>query len=148
TVWHVNGAGYLTGLSLLLDPELDEYFSWPFSFRGLQVLVHAPYNYPDVTARGVIIGSDREAFMQISAESTYTSDNLRHLSPHDRKCFLKEENSPNKSLGGTQYSYRNCMVQCRLQHMIKLCQCAPFNYHFFKSSKTCGLADIECLSRY
>jgi hypothetical protein len=60
----VNGAGYLTGLSMLIDPRLEDYFAALFSFYGIQVLVHANQDYPEISARGILLSPRKEAFLQ------------------------------------------------------------------------------------
>jgi amiloride-sensitive sodium channel len=62
----VNGAGYLTGLSMLIDPKLEDYYAALFSFYGVQVLVHANQDYPEISARGILLSPRKEAFLQAS----------------------------------------------------------------------------------
>lgn len=64
----VNGAGYLAGLSMLIDPRLEDYYAALFSFYGIQVLVHANQDYPEISARGILLSPRKEAFLQASAE--------------------------------------------------------------------------------
>ena len=64
----MNGAGYLAGLSMLIDPRLEDYYAALFSFYGIQVLVHANQDYPEISARGILLSPRKEAFLQASAE--------------------------------------------------------------------------------
>jgi hypothetical protein len=66
----VNGAGYLTGLSMLIDPRLEDYYAALFSFYGVQVLVHANQDYPEISARGILLSPRKEAFLQASHLAT------------------------------------------------------------------------------
>ena len=63
----VNGAGYLTGLSMLIDPRLEDYYAALFSFYGVQVLVHSYQDYPEISARGILLSPQKEAFLQVSS---------------------------------------------------------------------------------
>ena len=68
-------------------------------------------------------------YQQVSAASTYSTPEVRTLSKQQRQCLFEDEqilNTGNDSSSG--YSYSNCLVQCRLQHMDELCQCAPYFY--------------------
>jgi amiloride-sensitive sodium channel len=67
----VNGAGYLTGLSMLIDPRLEDYYAALFSFYGVQVLVHANQDYPEISARGILLSPRKEAFLQASLHARF-----------------------------------------------------------------------------
>jgi hypothetical protein len=66
---------------------------------------------------------------QVSAASTYSTPEVRALRKDQRQCLFEDEqvlkiaNSNNSG-----YSYSNCLVQCRLENMDKLCQCSPYFY--------------------
>lgn len=62
----VNGAGYLSGVSILVDPRLEDYYAALFSFYGLQVLVHSPRDYPEISANAFILAPKKVAFLQVN----------------------------------------------------------------------------------
>jgi hypothetical protein len=67
--------------------------------------------------------------MQVSAASTYSTREVRALSREQRQCLFEDEQSlGNGSADAGSYSYSNCLVRCRMEHMNKLCQCAPYFY--------------------
>ncbi|XP_021941869.1 sodium channel protein Nach-like isoform X2 [Zootermopsis nevadensis] len=147
----VNGAGYLTGLSMLIDPRLEDYYAALFSFYGIQVLVHANQDYPEISARGILLSPRKEAFLQVSAASTYSTKEVRDLSRQQRQCLFEDEQSLGNSSDSTRpihggYSYSNCLVQCRVEHMDRLCQCAPYFYPTGNNTRLCGLTDVGCLA--
>lgn len=61
----VNGAGYLGGVTMLMDPRLEDYYAALFSFYGFQVLIHSPKDYPEIMTRGLILAPRKEAFLQV-----------------------------------------------------------------------------------
>jgi hypothetical protein len=68
-------------------------------------------------------------YQQVSAASTYSTPEVRTLSKQQRQCLFDDEQILNTGNGSSSgYSYSNCLVQCRLQHMDQLCQCAPYFY--------------------
>lgn len=73
----VNGAGYLTGLSMLIDPRLEDYYAALFSFYGIQVLVHANQDYPEISAKGILLAPQKEAFLQVRACVTMSLEQTR-----------------------------------------------------------------------
>ncbi|XP_033609232.1 sodium channel protein Nach [Cryptotermes secundus] len=143
----VNGAGYLAGLSMLIDPRLEDYYAALFSFYGIQVLVHANQDYPEISARGILLSPRKEAFLQVSAAATYSTREVRALSKEQRQCLFEDEQSLGNSSGDAGgYSYSNCLVHCRMEHMNKLCHCAPYFYPTGNDTKLCGLTDVACLA--
>lgn len=75
----VNGAGYLTGLSMLIDPKLEDYYAALFSFYGVQVLVHGNQEYPEISARGILLSPRKEAFLQVRHYLVSLSAGIRSL---------------------------------------------------------------------
>ncbi|XP_049863648.1 sodium channel protein Nach-like [Schistocerca gregaria] len=144
----VNGAGYLTGLTMLMDPRLEDYYAALFSFYGVQVLVHSPQDYPDISARGLIIAPQKEAFLQITAESTYSTPAVRTLNIDQRQCLFEDESGENRNLGRARYSYGNCVVYCRMEHLRKICNCTPYFYPSTGDTRQCGLLDVKCLAEH
>jgi hypothetical protein len=68
-------------------------------------------------------------YQQVSAASTYSTSEVRALSKEQRQCLFDDEQTLRSASGnGSGYSYSNCLVQCRLQHMHRLCHCAPYFY--------------------
>ncbi|PSN58038.1 hypothetical protein C0J52_02048 [Blattella germanica] len=127
----VNGAGYLTGLSMLIDPRLEDYYAALFSFYGVQVLVHSYQDYPEISARGILLAPQKEAFLQVSAASTYSTPEVRGLKKEQRQCLFEDEHfttntTNNNDTAHGEYSYSNCLIQCRMNYMNKLCHCAPY----------------------
>jgi hypothetical protein len=50
---------------MLIDPRLEDYYAALFSFYGIQVLVHANQDYPEISARGILLSPLKEAFLQV-----------------------------------------------------------------------------------
>jgi hypothetical protein len=50
---------------MLIDPRLEDYYAALFSFYGVQVLVHANRDYPEISARGILLSPRKEAFLQV-----------------------------------------------------------------------------------
>ena len=68
-------------------------------------------------------------YQQVSAASTYSTPEVRALKKEQRQCLFEDEQAlkiANSKV--SRYSYSNCLVQCRLEHMDKLCHCAPYFY--------------------
>ena len=68
-------------------------------------------------------------YQQVSAASTYSTPEVRALNKEQRQCLFEDE-QPLKIANSSvsRYSYSNCLVQCRLEHMDTLCHCSPYFY--------------------
>ncbi|XP_047107338.1 pickpocket protein 28-like [Schistocerca piceifrons] len=132
-----NAAGLLSGVTVLLDPQLEDYQAATFSFYGFQVLVHSPVEFPDVIARGHIVKPASEAFLQVTAEQTMSTDAVRRLSLQQRQCLYPNEGG--YATARIDYSRSNCLTACRARHMMRRCRCVPYFYpsvlRFFSSFK-------------
>ena len=65
-----NSANAQLGLSILLYPDTQNYAMGMNNFHGFRVLVHSPYNFPEVSGKGFAIPSKKEAFLAVSAQVT------------------------------------------------------------------------------
>ena len=65
-----NSANAQLGLSILLYPDTQNYAMGMNNFYGFRVLVHSPYNFPEVSGKGFAIPSKKEAFLAVSAQVT------------------------------------------------------------------------------
>ena len=57
-------------MSILLFPDTHNYALGMNNFYGFRVLVHSPYEFPEVSGKGFAIGSKKEAFLAVSAQVT------------------------------------------------------------------------------
>ena len=65
-----NSANAQLGLTILLYPDTQNYAMGMNNFYGFRVLVHSPYNFPEVSGKGFAIPSKKEAFLAVSAQVT------------------------------------------------------------------------------
>ena len=68
--YKINSANTQLGLTILLDPDILNYWVSENNFVGFRVLVHHPYEYPEVRGRGFAISKGKEAFLGVSAQVT------------------------------------------------------------------------------
>ena len=59
-----NSANVELGLSVLLFPDKDNYgLSVMNNYVGFRVLVHSPYDFADVAAKGFVVDKNMESFI-------------------------------------------------------------------------------------
>ena len=72
--YKINSANTQLGLTILLDPDIANYWVSENNFFGFRVLVHHPYEYPEVRGKGFAIGKGKEAFLAVSAQVVERQD--------------------------------------------------------------------------
>nr|XP_032293688.1 pickpocket protein 11 [Drosophila virilis] len=140
--YRVTGCGYPTGLSVLLDPLVEDYYATFFSGFGFRLLIHDAYNFPDENSETKVVTSTRESFVRINPESTYATKDIRQMDLRWRNCLFGTER---KLDGLTRYSFINCMFECRMRMTLKLCGCLPSYLALNASMKVCGVLNFNCM---
>ncbi|XP_012234766.2 sodium channel protein Nach-like [Linepithema humile] len=137
------------GLSVLLNPQLDDYFYKILPINGFKISVYNPMNHPDATSgqvREVLISPKTETFIELDAIMFHTTEDVQKYDIRERNCLFKTEQS--KIFRG-YYSFSDCIVYCRLQDIFRLCGCVPFFYpRDVAFDRNCNLKDLSCLTKY
>lgn len=63
--------------------------------------------------------------MELTINSIYAGPEVRRLSIQQRKCKFSEES---ELIHSPVYSYKLCVIECRIQLALKLCSCTPYYY--------------------
>ncbi|KAG4071872.1 hypothetical protein HA402_006033 [Bradysia odoriphaga] len=141
----VTACGYLTGLTFLAKPFVQDYHSSYLSSMGFRVYIHNSYDYPDDNAETKTVGAKLEAFISLSPESTYSTPSVYNLPLKDRDCYFPKEGKMNTM---SRYSYVNCMAECRSNLIYELCGCVPFEFPNNGTLPTCGMDKVECVTEH
>lgn len=140
--YRVTGCGYPTGLSVLLDPMVDDYYGTFFSGFGFRLLIHNAHNFPDENSETKVVTSTRESFVRINPESTYATSDIRRMDLKWRNCLFGSE----RTLDGLRrYSFINCMFECRMRMVLKACGCLPSYVAHNGSISVCGVLNLNCM---
>ncbi|PSN57568.1 hypothetical protein C0J52_00512 [Blattella germanica] len=102
----------------------------------MTVLVNHPLVPPD-SATSIYVPETPSTFftIKISPVVTIYSAELRRMSLDMRNCLFPSER---KSEYFRTYTYQSCLMECRMKHIIKKCNCYPyfFNISEVKPSST------------
>lgn len=140
--YRVTGCGYPTGLSVLLDPMVDDYYGTFFSGFGFRLLIHSAHNFPDENSETKVVTSTRESFVRINPESTYATNDIRRMDLKWRNCLFGSE----RTLDGlSRYSFINCMFECRMRMVLQACGCLPAYVANNGSIRVCGVLNLNCM---
>ncbi|KAI5736207.1 hypothetical protein M8J76_000998 [Diaphorina citri] len=148
-------AGKLTGFEFQLKNLEDEYFPMDTRFKGYNIVIHSPENFPDVASNFVMYHDKGKVIrIPLKVATVIGHESLLKLSDEQRDCFFVDEFTYSQSYTSEVPAYfandaENCYQRCRLKSIETLCNCTPY---FFQSSNirlfsTCGISDLNCLFR-
>ncbi|XP_015432820.1 PREDICTED: sodium channel protein Nach-like [Dufourea novaeangliae] len=113
------------GLVVLMDLSINDYFYPIFPITGCKVNIFNPHDYPDVSSGGVIeilVSPTRQVKVAVEAIVAYSTPNILAYSLEHRYCVFSEEMESVRS----SYTYSDCIVDCRIADILRLCKCVPF----------------------
>nr|CAD7406772.1 unnamed protein product [Timema cristinae] len=138
-------SGSSSGLSVLVRSQPEESFASILASTGIKVLLHDPWSYPTVSTLKKIVTLGSEIFFSVApwlTDSTYEVQKLDPMKRGLRGCLFPWERQLEKM---KQYTFNNCVMECRVNFIIKLCGCSPYYYPNNGSVRDCDLLDVPCL---
>ncbi|XP_072744920.1 sodium channel protein Nach isoform X2 [Anoplolepis gracilipes] len=149
----VENLGIERGLTVVLDPFLDDYFFPMLPVMGWKIIVFNPTDFPDVSSGGVtevLVMPNSEMYVDVTATSFFSTNTIEKFPVNQRNCIFSEEIRTTHS--GTMYTYSDCIVDCKIYDIQKLCNCRPFFYprrgERENSQRVCTNIDLVCLTKY
>ena len=136
-------SGLRNGLSLMLyynDSNFDRLHSYSHGFR---IMIQETNTYPSAHSSIKFIPLNEEVFIALRPTETFCSQAVKNLAFADRQCVFPYEE---KLTFFHTYSGANCELNCRINMMLKYCNC--YTYFFFNnktSNPICEYKDIPCL---
>ena len=161
-----NSASTHLGLTIVLKSDFSSYAydysatEHPYShndFIGFRVLVHSPYDFPEVSGKGFAVGSGNVAYIGIDASYTQSTQAVDKMSLSRRECIRHDdpvedmEEEMNVKMEIFQnYSRPSCLMECRARHLDTHCGCLPYYYPNFgiawKKEISCDLEGLICVA--
>ncbi|CAK9800136.1 Sodium channel protein Nach [Anthophora plagiata] len=139
--------GLYFGLTVSMEPLLDDYSYSIHPMNGWKVMIFNPFDFPDSNSGSVsevLVRPSSEEFVELKAVGMYSTNSIRSYSIEKRGCIFPDELMSNYS----SYTMSECIVACRLEHIWTKCKCRPFFYPRQDTRKTCTVEDILCLTEY
>ncbi|KAF7391294.1 hypothetical protein HZH66_009774 [Vespula vulgaris] len=149
----VKDLGIERGLTVVMEPFLDDYFYTFLPVIGWKVTLFNPTDYPDNISGGVtevLVSPLLESYLEIEAVSFYSTGQTKSYPISKRKCIFPNEIRTRYG----DYSYSDCLVDCREQLIWKMCKCIPFylptrtEVNSKHGRRACTLTDMPCLNHY
>lgn len=136
------GCGYPTGLSVHLNPQIEDYFGSYINSYGFRILIHDAYNIGDQNAETKVVATKRESFIRINPESTYATTDIQYMPASMRNCLFSYERKMSLM---RKYTFINCMAECRTQIMFERCGCVPLYMTNNGTFPLCNLKELKCV---
>lgn len=111
-----------------------------FSLHLLKVQVFYVSEYPEA-GMGSLVESKLglKLVLTIKPSVTISTEKIRKLDINDRFCYFPDEQTLSVS---ASYSQKSCLIECRLRHLKKVCNCRPFFFNMH------GITYIRNLIKY
>ncbi|KAF3426092.1 hypothetical protein E2986_12150 [Frieseomelitta varia] len=130
----MTSCGYQSGLSMVLNLDIDNYDAGIMESVGVKIMLHDPYDYPDYDAPSKFIGVNKYAFLSIKPVEMRSAADITYLDPNLRQCIFHSEaneiigNNWNEHFVPVKYSFINCLTNCRASFIKNICGCVPYYY--------------------
>lgn len=103
-------------------------------------MIHYSFDYPDFNAEIQLVRLNSQHFVSVNPTEMYSKSAMKDLTISTRKCVFNNEadkvlyaNVKERNLTFTEYSYHNCLAECRASIIRAKCGCIP--YYFPQNSK-------------
>ena len=90
----------------------------------------SPSDFPDMASGGVtevMAMPLSETFLDITTTFFLSNPSVKRLSKEDRNCVFNNKDHSTDDVGAT-YTYSDCIVDCKIYNIQKVCGCRPFFY--------------------
>lgn len=136
--------GQSFGLSILLNPGLEEYFCTSSDSHGFRMTAHLPIDVPHISDFGLAIRPNSEVFINIRPEVTIADKSSIHSFPAaQRECYFAGERELSYY---TFYTAKNCIDECLANLTYQKCNCRRHHQPGEESKSLCGPKDFSCAS--
>ncbi|KAF5283919.1 hypothetical protein FQR65_LT13680 [Abscondita terminalis] len=145
----VSATGFLTGLEIIVNSILEDYFTRIIPSIGHKIILHFPYDFPDRNSQMLLQYIEELLLISVHPVLYRIDNNVKALEIDQRNCSFVGE----KRLEYFTYTFHNCMSECRANLIRNICECVPFYYiHFYnystmKSIRICNLRDSICINQ-
>ncbi|XP_069675742.1 pickpocket protein 19-like [Periplaneta americana] len=114
------------------------------TLNPVRVYIHSTEDYPVIDVPPQHVWDQKIQKISFNPKQTYTTEGARQLTIKQRKCVYEDEI---RLVTSDIYTYRSCMIQCRMALARKLCKCVPFLYKKLDGFKYCDLNGMQCLGK-
>lgn len=144
-VEYTTSCGSENGLSILLDPDLQDYQLSSRKTAGFQIFIHDAYDYTHSSTTHRVLAPHTVNRISVTPQQTYATGYITNLEVPTRRCYLAEER---RLFYFPAYSQANCVAECRSLLLYEKCQCSLANWPRKANWTVCGLKERECFMQH
>ncbi|XP_049317142.1 pickpocket protein 11-like [Bactrocera dorsalis] len=139
---HSNRFGPKWGLSVLLDPQVEDYYASRNKFGGYQVYAHNGYDFLNINDPHQLVLPGYSIHIHTAPFITLATTLLKNQDLHLRRCYLRNER---KLLAFAEYTQQNCFSECRSREVLTSCGCVPPLWPRAENWTVCTLLEASCV---
>ncbi|XP_061398251.1 pickpocket protein 11-like [Musca vetustissima] len=142
---YTTSCGAQTGLTVLINPDLEDYHLTQRKIAGLKVFIRDAYDFTNTNGLESIVTPGTVKYIRITPQQTRSTDYISSLNLPSRRCYLPNER---KLFHFRSYSQVNCLMECRSQKLYEKCRCTLPYWPKREKWPYCGLKERECVLKY
>ncbi|CAL8128771.1 unnamed protein product [Orchesella dallaii] len=85
------GPGKPYGLSILIDPLIDDFYCPMSDAEGMVFTLHKPIEIPNVREFPAVLDTNKEIYINIDPDITFADSDISDLSTKKRQCYFGKE---------------------------------------------------------
>ncbi|XP_018797892.1 PREDICTED: pickpocket protein 11-like [Bactrocera latifrons] len=137
-----NRFGAKWGLSVLLDPQLEDYYASRYKFSGYQVYINNGYDFVNINDPHQLVLPGNSIHIHTTPSIIQATTLLKNENLQLRQCYLRTER---KLLAFAEYTQQNCFSECRSEKVFKICGCVPPLWPRAQNWTVCTLLEASCI---
>lgn len=130
------------GILVVLNATTNDYYYQLGNTGRFNVFIFRSSDFPDAQTGGLVqlvVNPDHETFYRLSVTTIDSLRDTLQYSPRQRGCLFEHELY---SQYAGHYSFADCLLKCKLFHVLALCGCMPW---FLPTNFPDGLtSDLKC----
>ncbi|XP_069962877.1 pickpocket protein 11 isoform X3 [Bactrocera oleae] len=139
---HSNRFGYRWGLTVLLDPQVEDYYASRNKFAGYQIYTSTGNDFISINMPNQMVFPGDEIHIHAAQHITEATTLLKNQDLHWRRCYLPNER---KLLAFPEYTQQNCFAECRSKKVWRICGCVPPLWPRAQNWTVCSLMQASCV---
>ncbi|CAD6999192.1 unnamed protein product [Ceratitis capitata] len=134
--------GYRWGLTILLDPQVEDYYASRSKLAGFQIFSHETADRISMDYPHQMVFARNEIDIRVTTSLTYAIPYVRRYDVDMRRCYFNNER---KLLTFSNYTQYTCFLDCRSRQMLATCGCVPPLWSRTSNWSICTLTQASCV---
>ncbi|XP_017472051.1 PREDICTED: pickpocket protein 11-like [Rhagoletis zephyria] len=140
---YTNRFGYKWGLSVLIDPQEEDYYASRHKLAGYQIFARKPTEFITMNTQYEMAFRREEIYVHVTPLETLYKSYVRRELVEKRRCYLPGEY---KLTIFANYTHTNCLTECRTRLMLETCGCVPPLWPRAENWTVCTFIEANCVT--